>query len=95
MRLTFSRTRNPENRVQKQDLLVLPVLRPALPLRLRAFLRDPAAVLGLAIVAAAIIAALAAPVLAPTILPKLAWKIASCHPAAPSRWAPTTWAEMS
>jgi ABC-type dipeptide/oligopeptide/nickel transport system permease subunit len=65
MRLTFSRTRNPENRVQKQDLLVLPVLRPALPLRLRAFLRDPAAVLGLAIVAAAIIAALAAPVLAP------------------------------
>ncbi len=36
-----------------------------MPRRLRSFLRDPAAVLGLAIVGTAIIAALAAPVLAP------------------------------
>ena len=65
MRLPFSRTTEPENRVQKQDFLILPKLRPSLPRRLHIFLRDPAAVLGLAIVTTAIIAALAAPVLAP------------------------------
>jgi ABC-type dipeptide/oligopeptide/nickel transport system permease subunit len=65
MRLTFPRSKEPENRVQKQDLLVLPELRPSLPRRLRIFLRDPAAALGLAIVTTATIAALAAPVLAP------------------------------
>jgi ABC-type dipeptide/oligopeptide/nickel transport system permease subunit len=65
MRLTFSRARDSESRVPKQDLLVLPELNPVLPRRLRTFLRDPAAVLGLFIVAAAVIAALAAPALAP------------------------------
>jgi ABC-type dipeptide/oligopeptide/nickel transport system permease subunit len=64
MRLTFSRTKQPRNRVQEQDLLVLPQLRLSLPRHLRIFLRDPVAVLGLAIVTTAIIAALAAPVLA-------------------------------
>jgi ABC-type dipeptide/oligopeptide/nickel transport system permease subunit len=65
MRLTFSRTKELENRVRKQDFRILPELRASLPRPLRIFLRDPAAVLGLAIVTAAIIAASAAPVLAP------------------------------
>jgi peptide/nickel transport system permease protein len=65
MRLTFSRTKEPENRVQKQDFFILPQVRPWLPRPLRIFLTDPAAVLGLAIVTTAIAAALAAPVLAP------------------------------
>src|SRR5918999_415540 len=64
MRLTFSRTKEPENRVQKQDFHILPELQPSLPRPLRIFLRDPTAVLGLAIVTTAIIAALAAPVFA-------------------------------
>jgi peptide/nickel transport system permease protein len=65
MRLTFSGTKQPGNRVQEQDLLVLPELHPSLPRRLRIFVRDPAALLGLGIVTTVIIAALAAPVLAP------------------------------
>jgi ABC-type dipeptide/oligopeptide/nickel transport system permease subunit len=65
MRLIFSRTKEPEDRVRKQDLPVLPKLRLSLPRSLRIFLGDPAAVLGLTIVTAAIIVALAAPVLAP------------------------------
>ena len=62
MRLTLSRTKGPENRIPGQGLLALGS-RPWLPRRLRTFLRDRAAALGLTIVATAVIAALAAPVL--------------------------------
>jgi ABC-type dipeptide/oligopeptide/nickel transport system permease subunit len=65
MRLTFSRTKEPEDQVQEHNFLILPQVRPWLPRHLRIFLRDPAAVLGLAIVTTVIIAASAAPVLAP------------------------------